>query len=84
MAWLAECGTEVGPLFTNFDHAQKGDGRLSGTSIYRLVQRPGTLAGLGDKVRPHGLRHLAITTARRDESRRENSAPIGVRDRSEN
>lgn len=53
--WLAARGTASGPLFTNFDRAGKG-GRLTGTSIYRLIQS----LGLG---RPHGVRHAAITEA---------------------
>jgi integrase/recombinase XerC len=53
-------GQEPGPLFTNFDRARKGR-RLTGTSIYRLVRGLGRRAGL--TVRPHGLRHAAITEA---------------------
>ena len=57
-AWTLVRGTEPGPLFTNFDRAGKG-GRLTGRSVARV------LAVLGDKVglvvRPHGLRHTAIT-----------------------
>ena len=61
-AWLAERGSEDGPLFLSLDRAKKGDGRITGVGIYLLVQRLGEQAGL-DEVRPHGLRHLAITTA---------------------
>jgi integrase/recombinase XerC len=60
--WLDTRGTEPGPLFTNFDQAGKGSGRLSGTSLYRIVRDLGEEAGIGP-VRPHGLRHAAITTA---------------------
>ena len=35
--------------------------RLTGTSLYRIVRRLGEQVGL--KVRPHGLRHTAITEA---------------------
>ena len=59
-AWLAVRGTEPGPLFVNYDRAGKGR-RLTGTSLYRLVRRLG--AGVGLTVRPHGLRHAAITEA---------------------
>jgi integrase/recombinase XerC len=59
-AWIEVRGTEPGPLFTNLDRARKGD-RLTGTSVYRIVQRIGRDAGLD--VWPHGLRHLAITRA---------------------
>ena len=59
-AWLAVRGAEPGPLFVNYDRAGKGR-RLTGTSLYRLVRRLG--AGVGLTVRPHGLRHAAITEA---------------------
>jgi integrase/recombinase XerC len=54
--WIEVAGRKTGPLFTNFDPAKKG-GRLTGTSIYRLVR---DTYGL---IRPHGLRHTAITEA---------------------
>ena len=53
--WLAFRGVDPGALFINFDRAGKGR-RLSGTSVYRLTKK----LGLG---RPHGVRHLSITTA---------------------
>ncbi len=59
--WIAVRGTQQGPLFVNFDRASKGEGRLSGTSLYRIVCKLGTQAGI--KVTPHGLRHTAITEA---------------------
>jgi integrase/recombinase XerC len=49
-----------GPLFVNFDRAGKGH-RLTGAAVYHIVGWLGAKAGL--TVRPHGLRHLAITTA---------------------
>jgi integrase/recombinase XerC len=58
--WLEARGTEPGPLFTNLDRARKGC-RLTGTSLYRIVRSLGEKVGL--KVRPHGLRHTAITEA---------------------
>ncbi len=58
--WLEARGTEPGALFTNLDRARKGC-RLTGTSLYRIVRRLGEQVGL--KVRPHGLRHTAITEA---------------------
>jgi len=58
--WLAVRGTEPGPLFVNFDRAGKGS-RLTGRSLCRIVRGLGTAAGL--EVRPHGLRHAAITEA---------------------
>jgi integrase/recombinase XerC len=59
--WLRVRGTEPGPLFTNFDPARKGSGRLTGTSVYRMVRHLG--AEVGVTVRPHGLRHTSITEA---------------------
>lgn len=61
-AWVAVRGPEPGPLFVNFDRAGKGGGRLSGRSVARVVASLGAEAGLGG-VRPHGLRHAAITAA---------------------
>jgi integrase/recombinase XerC len=58
--WLEARGTEMGPLFINLDRARKGC-RLTGTSLYRIVRRLGEKVGL--RVRPHGLRHTAITEA---------------------
>jgi len=61
-AWLAVHPTGEGPLFVNFDRADKGHGRLTGAAVYYVVRRCGELAGLGN-VRPHGLRHAGITEA---------------------
>jgi len=58
--WLQLRGLHKGPLFTNFDRAKKGQ-RLSATSIYRLVRSLGKSIGI--RLRPHGLRHTAITEA---------------------
>ena len=60
-AWLAVRGLEPGPLFTNCDRAGKGE-RLTGRSIARITGAAGESAGIG-AVRPHGLRHAAITHA---------------------
>lgn len=54
--WVAIRGREPGALFTNFDRAQKGDGRLSEGGVYRVVKS----TGLG---RTHGIRHQAISDA---------------------
>ena len=58
--WLHYRGDHFGPLFVNFDRAQKGH-RLSGRSVHRIVERIGR--DLGFNVRPHGIRHTAVTTA---------------------
>lgn len=60
IAWIEERGTESGPLFTNLSHVAKGR-RLTGTGIYYIIRRMGKEVGLN--VRPHGLRHAAITEA---------------------
>ena len=62
-AWLRERGDESGPLFTNRDRARKGDGRLSGHSVARIVAAAARRAGIGHRVSPHGLRHASITQA---------------------
>ncbi len=63
VAWLAVRGAAPGPLFVNFDRARKGLGqRLTGRSLHRIVRDLGAAAGLKE-VRPHGLRHAAITAA---------------------
>ena len=59
--WIAARGAAPGPLFGNFDRAGKGSGRLTGAAVYAVVRKLG--AGAGLTMRPHGLRHLAITTA---------------------
>lgn len=59
-AWLETRGDDPGPLFVNLSRGKRG-GRLSSTSVYRLVRRLGTDVGV--TVRPHGLRHSAITAA---------------------
>ena len=59
--WLTVRGWHPGPVFTHFDRARKGSGRLTGVSLYRIVRDLG--AQVGFRVRPHGLRHTAITEA---------------------
>lgn len=59
--WLNERGDFSGPLFLNLDRARKGDGRITGKSIYRLVRGLGEKIGI--KTRPHGIRHTAVTEA---------------------
>ncbi len=59
-AWVAVRGDRSGPLFVNCDRAGKGE-RLTGRSLHRIIGRLG--AEIGVAVRPHGLRHTAITRA---------------------
>jgi integrase/recombinase XerC len=54
--WLRFRGEGSGPLFTSFDRAGKGDGRLTGRSVARITNQKGGCS-------PHALRHTAITTA---------------------
>ena len=61
LGWLTARGWHPGPVFTHFDRARKGSGRLTGVSLYRMVRDLG--AQVGFRVRPHGLRHTAITEA---------------------
>ncbi len=61
-SWLQIRGEDQGPVFTNLDPARKGDGRLTGRAIHYIVQKLGEKIGL-KSVRPHGLRHSAITQA---------------------
>jgi integrase/recombinase XerC len=59
-AWVDARGIDAGPLFTNLDRAGKGH-RLTTNGVYRLVRKLGVQ--IGRKVRPHGLRHAAVTEA---------------------
>jgi len=58
--WLSIRGTTPGALFTNFDRAGKGQ-RLTSNGLYRVVRTLGL--SIGRRVRPHGLRHAAVTAA---------------------
>ncbi len=53
--WLEQRGLEPGPLFINFDRAQKGR-RLTSASIYRMVRDLGDQVRLGPAARaaPYG------------------------------
>jgi integrase/recombinase XerC len=61
-AWIAVRGAWPGPLFVALDPGA-GRGRLTGEAVRRIVRALGRRAGLARPVRPHGLRHAAITTA---------------------
>jgi integrase/recombinase XerC len=58
--WLTIRGVQSGPLFPSLDRATCGR-RLSGMGLYLVVRQIGERVGL--RVRPHGLRHAAITRA---------------------
>lgn len=62
--WLSVRGDHAGPLFTRCDHAAGWSGTpqsLSGDAIWVIVRSLGDAAGI--RVRPHGLRHAAVTEA---------------------
>ena len=60
--WTEVRGMGEGPLFINFHHDPDIQGRrLSATSLYRMIHDLGKRTG--QKVRPHGLRHTAISEA---------------------
>jgi integrase/recombinase XerC len=70
--WVVLRGESPGALFTRLDRARgraapalEGDGpdRLTGRALHKLIGALGRQAGLGRAVRPHGLRHQAITRA---------------------
>jgi integrase len=58
--WLAARENEPGLLFTNFDRAKKGK-RLTQVDLWVMVRDLRKRCRI--KVRPHGLRHTAITEA---------------------
>lgn len=66
--WIAARGDHPGPLFNRLDRArpetESGEkSRLTDRAVYDLVARLGSRAGLRRRLRPHGLRHQAITSA---------------------
>jgi integrase/recombinase XerC len=63
-AWLAVRGDQPGPLFQNRDNAAQNKAagrRLSSVGVRAIVRLCGNQGGV--RVRPHGLRHAAITQA---------------------
>lgn len=61
--WTACRGFEPGPLFYPLDRGEMRPTRLTGRSVHRLLKRLAELADVDpDTVRPHGIRHTAITT----------------------
>jgi integrase/recombinase XerC len=63
--WLAARGPEPGPVFVRLDRGDDGaaKARLTCRSVNRVVGVLGRAAQLSRPVRPHGLRHEAITRA---------------------
>jgi integrase/recombinase XerC len=70
-AWLAARGGEPGPIFVALDPGAGRAGRggrpraaraaLTGEGVAHILAALGAQANLGGRVRPHGLRHTAIT-----------------------
>jgi integrase/recombinase XerC len=62
--WLKVRGTadKNAPLFVALDNHSKG-GRLSNWAVYDIVGELGKAAGVEGRVKPHGIRHTAITRA---------------------
>jgi len=58
--WLKERGEEKGPLLLALDPRSYGK-RLGVDGVYQVVKKVGESVGI--RVRPHGLRHAAITEA---------------------
>jgi integrase/recombinase XerC len=61
--WMATRGLRPGPLFIRLDPVAEGPDRLTGRGVFLIVRDLGRKAGLAKPVRPHGLRHEAITRA---------------------
>lgn len=61
--WLDDRGAEPGPLFVRLDKARPSGvlTRIEGDGLHKVVGKLGSKAGLKVRVRPHGLRHEAIT-----------------------
>lgn len=60
MEWISHRGKHPGPLFVSLDYSAPGH-RLTGVALKKLLDKLGLK--LGVKIRPHGLRHSAITAA---------------------
>ena len=61
--WIRMRGPEPGPLFFGSRGKQMLSSRLSSSGLARIVREAGRAAGVQKPVRPHGLRHAAITEA---------------------
>lgn len=60
--WIAVRGTDAGALLYNFEVTGTAPRRLTGAGVGCIVKRVAIRAGMDPaKVRPHGLRHSAIT-----------------------
>ena len=63
----AERGHKAGPLFVSEydeDHSMRLEGgRMTYRALWHVVRHAGIVAGVRTLIRPHGLRHAAITQA---------------------
>lgn len=59
--WISIRGSNDGPLFTSLIRAKDNRKRLTRTGLYELIRRLGEQVEI--KTRPHGIRHLSITSA---------------------
>lgn len=59
--WIDARGPAPGALFIRLDRAAGELQRLDGDALHLVVGELGRAAGLGRRVRPHGLRHEAVT-----------------------
>ena len=66
--WVDFRGSKAGPMFYNYSRSQPIGTALTGNGIYKIVVRMGNRIGI--KVRPHGLRHSAITEACKEVAKR--------------
>ena len=64
-SWILERGDWAGPLFVSLatGRAVPGSSPLTGEAVRQLVKAIAAAAGVDQVVRPHGLRHQAITEA---------------------
>jgi len=61
--WLTRRGIRPGALFTRLDNGESEHQPLHHTSVYRQLMRLGHAIDKKLAVRPHGLRHRAVTAA---------------------
>ena len=64
--WIDVRGVQDGPLFVRIDRrGSLKPHRLSGDGVHGMITKLGTGAGIERRVRPHRIRHTAITKASR-------------------
>jgi len=64
--WIEIRGTQDGALIVRIDRrGSLRPDRLSGDGIDDVITQLGTVSGIGRRVRPHRIRHPAITKASR-------------------